>query len=560
MPVARYLEHSGGQNNQVNEFMMRPNELLLARNSDLSVVGIVRKSLGYLLRGLRIANNQVTGMAPYVKANGTRCLVATVNGKFLMWDGSAWNDFATAGTTGIYGNAFADPVNNEPVYMDTYMDYLVSVGGPSGNSYIAGVTAADYVYTNAGIMAGSPKGRYIKRWKDLLFLADYNKGNRVNSSDVPANLSGSQPLTWGWQDGVYMSTTSGSPVVTDVNGHFKAYNIKPGDLARLGDTVKVDYYVKTVDSDTQITLTENVPDTAIQTAHYEIGSNWFLVGEDDGDSITGFGENSNRLLIFKTFSLWRYDGNEAIKVADVGTTSQRSVQTIDQITIFANRKGVYVFDGVQATLVSRKMQKWIAAIPDADFTKLTSWVDGNTYNLYIGNVTVDGIAYPNVVLKFDVTQNNFSFDTFTHKVLVACTYVESNAQLYFFGNDTGEIFNLYNGNVHQYLDYTPNPDVTVRTIIPWEVRTRRLDFDAPEAQKTVNRIVVFMDDPGGTIFMVSVDGKPFETLNRLRNNVETIECNVTGRRMEFMLVHANENNRPALEGFCIYWEETGRAK
>lgn len=567
MPVARYLEHSGGQDNQVNEFLMRPNELMKAKNSTLETVGVVQKMLGYQIRGERIFTESavdVTGLAGYTHSNGTKGLVATVNGKYLIWDGSTWNDFADAMSTGIYQNDFADPINNEPVYFEQFMDYLFSVGGPALSAFVSYPTASSYVYTQASVTAGAPKARYIKRWKDRLYTADYDKRSRVNQSDVPQNKDGAQPLTWGWATGTNMSTASGSPTVTASGQKFVDYNIKPGDLVRIGSGTKVDYFVKTVDSNTQLTLTENVSFTSSGNATFEVGSNWFPVAEDDGDVITGFDENSNRLLIFKAFSLHRYDGSEVIKVAEEGAVSQRTIQTINQITIFANRKGLYAYDGVQTQLISRKMQKWFDAIPEDELENMVSWKKGNTYNIFIGDVTVDlgegPESFRNVVITFDTTQNNFCFAEFAHKVKVTAQFVEDNEQSYFFGTDNSEVFNLYKGTTFSYLDYSGEDPVAVEEIVQWDVKTRALDYDAPEELKVTNRIVVFSKDPGGAIFMVSADGKPFETLNRLRKETETIDCNVIARRVRFMLQHANKNNRPSLEGFCCYWERAGRKK
>lgn len=542
MPTARYLEHSGGQNNQVNEFLMKDNELLKAKNASLEVVGVVGKVPGYAVRGDQGQNLPVTGLVGYAQQNGATTLYRVINGLYQKWTGSTWQ--STPSFPGQYQNVPADPTNNEKVYFEIFMDGLFSVGGPAGNVFLA---SPSFYWLGSSYLAGSPKGRYIKRWKDNLYVADYLKPSRVDISDVPQNKSGAQPLTWGWDEGTDMVTTAGSPTVTSASAKFKDYNIKPGDLLRLGDTNKVDYYVKSIDSNTQLTLTANVPDSATGQT-YEAGSNWFMVGEDDGDVITGFGENSNRLLIFKNFFLYRYDGDEAILVATVGTSAQRSVVTIDQWTLFANRKGIYAYDGVNTKLVSRKMEKWFKGMPDQAYKEMCAWNEGNTYFLFIGNTVVDGKQYYNVLLKYDITQNNYCFEELDDTITVAAPMVEDSTQKYFMGSSDGYVHERNSG-----LTYNG-------TVIPFEVESKNMDFGYPEWEKIINRIVVFTKSPGGMMFMVAPDGKRYETTNGILDEIAVFDVKVTGRLFKFQFVHADTNTQPQILGYCIEWEPAGRGK
>ena len=125
-------------------------------------------------------------------------------------------------------------------------------------------------------------------------------------------------------------------------------------------------------------------------------------GYDDGDSITGGYECLDRLLVFKTDSMWKYDESSAEQIADVGCDSNRSIQKINKILYWYNRDGFYRWRGAQPELISAKAQPFIEAMDQTTLTSVVATIyNGFEYRAFIGTVTVDDISYVNAWFCWD---------------------------------------------------------------------------------------------------------------------------------------------------------------
>ena len=139
-------------------------------------------------------------------------------------------------------------------------------------------------------------------------------------------------------------------------------------------------------------------DDVVSSAITWTSTNWFDINEDDGDKIMGLGLNSDRLLIFKEWSLYRFDTNTVIKVSDVGTTTSRSIKNIDIYTFFFNRSGVYKYAGGRPIRISEPVQDLIDGMTSSPYDVVGS-VDREHYRLFIGDTTdEDGETHTNLEL------------------------------------------------------------------------------------------------------------------------------------------------------------------
>lgn len=130
--------------------------------------------------------------------------------------------------------------------------------------------------------------------------------------------------------------------------------------------------------------------------------------DDMSEPITALKEYAGSLFVFSQNKLAAYDGYRLQVIpGNYGTTSQESVQIVEGKMIWYNRGGVFMYAGSSLPQdISRKINDFIQAITDA--TAVTAGIDGEgRYNLYIGNVTVDGTSYNKVVLRYDAVINSW---------------------------------------------------------------------------------------------------------------------------------------------------------
>jgi hypothetical protein len=128
--------------------------------------------------------------------------------------------------------------------------------------------------------------------------------------------------------------------------------------------------------------------------------------DDMGEPITALKEFSGALFVFTSNKVAYYDEYKLTPLnVDGGTTNSQTVQTSEGRLLWYNRSGVFMFaGGTEGTLISRPVTKWLEEITDA--TEVTAGLDSKgRYCLYIGDVTVDGTAYTDVVVRYDILIN-----------------------------------------------------------------------------------------------------------------------------------------------------------
>lgn len=192
--------------------------------------------------------------------------------------------------------------------------------------------------------------------------------------------------------------------------------------------------------------------------NYWVGSNWFDVGTSDNDYITAFGENDDKLLFFKRFSLWRYNLTSLQKVKDApGTTSPKSVVNVKEMTLYfhgsntgTRKTGFYGYDGARSNFVSRAIQPYIDGISASNYPNVVAWREGNKYRAFVGDITNTprNISVTNAVITIDVEGGQFSIDPIGDVIKSSGRFIESNAEKIFVGNDSGEVMETPSGNTH----------------------------------------------------------------------------------------------------------------
>jgi hypothetical protein len=252
-------------------------------------------------------------------------------------------------------------------------------------------------------LSDSPVAKYIENQGVYLFLGNIIlRGtaypSRVWISDLPKS-SGS--ITWGLETGSDLSQLASSAAITSAGSLFVTRNIKTGDKLVIENGNNAgDYTVRSVDSETQLTLTQTLSNT-VSNSNFWVGSNWVDVKTNDGDVLTGFGKNSNEVLFFKKNSLHRFNPTSKTlrQVKEVkGTTSSRSIVNMNEYTYYFYPKvGILRYDGTTSLILSNGIEDLIQGISSSMYTEVVGWsVDSKLVEFYLGNVMTrdgDSIAY-----------------------------------------------------------------------------------------------------------------------------------------------------------------------
>lgn len=334
----------------------------------------------------------------------------------------------------------------------SFLDNFWYQNGTDGLRRFNGTT-----WKNQTVLKEAPVSKYISvsPRNRLLFgyvtYASQTFASRVWFTDLPKN----NDVTYGLEYGSDLSQTVDSKIVTSITALFKIKNIKVGDPFLITSGANAgEYTIASIENDRQVTLTENMVAT-VTGSSYWTGSNWFDVTTNESDVITGFGENSDRDLIFKLMSIYRYDGNSLRKVKDaVGTSSQRSVINHRSYTYYFHgsdpkRTGIYRFDGTSSILISRAIDPFIKAMSTATYDDVVAWKEGNEIRFFIGNLSASNYlpqAINNVVITYNADTGAWGVDPIQDVITCATTFRTNNEEDTYTGTSDDQVFHMDSGN------------------------------------------------------------------------------------------------------------------
>ncbi len=423
----------------------------------------------------------------------------------------------------------------------TYLDYAFFLNGIDPTRSFDGS-----VWSKLGMRNKAPIAKYAKTYATRLFLGYVTINgitfpSRVWFTDLPFNSD----ARWGLEYGTNLSQTIDSPIVTSDGVYFLTNGIKAGDPLFITTGVNAGQYtIMSVDSNNQLTLTENLLATA-SSSTYIVGSNYFDVKTDDNDYLRGFGVNSNRLLTFKLFSLYRYNGSSLLQVPKApGTSSGRSIvdDAIGDCYYFHGSEpsltGIYRYDGNQSVCVTKGIQSYIDGISASIFSSVVGWREGEWIRMYVGDITNSqrNISVTKAVISYNENTNAVSVDPINKVPKCSTTFVESSIKKIFFGDDSSEIFQTPSG-----YDFDG-------ASIPWAMETGPQYPLGSEVLLGFTRIQV-----------ISRDARGIQVRYKLYNNPDNIDDNwlplgeIKNDKTEFTI----PNSHRRASGIDIRFEEDG---
>lgn len=290
--------------------------------------------------------------------------------------------------------------------------------------------------------------------------------------------------------------------------------------------------------------------TAGAIAWTGIATNWVEFGQNDGDEITGLAVCANRLIVFKHYSMWRYDETNKVKIADVGCDSFRSIININGVLYFTNRQGAWRWTGGMPELLSVKAQEYFDAVTQTTLpNQIGVCYNESEYRVFLGNLTVNEYTYTNAWFCWDTIREKCYIRCTYDIVKAACTYVDSSVRRAYFGNDNGYVFKFATPVDQVYSDNGSHIDSFFIT--------KALDHGVPEDVKFTTHLAIFSNYAVGMKCAVQKDNEiAFREANIpiLKKNIEQIDISGSANRFRYKFYEKGLGRSWEFEGFCIMTE------
>ena len=217
--------------------------------------------------------------------------------------------------------------------------------------------------------------------------------------------------------------------------------------------------------------------------------------EDGGGPITALGKVPGYILIFKERSMHRWNFSSAFpeSLIQIGTPSQESVVMGGGLCAFysnsnENAKGFYITNGSRPKCISqdnnRPIKKWVDAIAAASEANIAGWATDRYFCWSVGDLTVDGETYSNVVLKYNRILNQWSMRTYPTEFRVFANYLVSGVNTTVGGDDDGSVYRLDKSAT--YTDAT----TTTTANFPFKIRTHHNTFGDNKEKEMTDSVIV----------------------------------------------------------------------
>lgn len=266
----------------------------------------------------------------------------------------------------------------------------------------------------------------------------------------------------------------------------------------------------------------SVPNAGGTAISWSTGNREIVINPQDGQNITGLGEVGGMAIIFKERSMYRWNNRstEADTIVEVGCSSNESITNCGAGLLgFFNPKGIWLSSGEQPILISRRVQKWIDGMASTFYDDVAAIGDDEHLYTSIGDCTVDGKSYSNVVLRYSINTKEWAVFSYAHEFRVFTTFIDSNVPKLVGGDTTNRVLQI------ESTSMTDNG-----TAIGFEIQTHDLDFGSRGfAKELSDRVMAFGVNPSSVLIQVKVNDGNWVTLGTMTKSIQQMLINQTVR-------------------------------
>mgnify|MGYP001577330088 CR=1 FL=1 len=544
IPAQFIKDFSSGQVNNLNENLKPESSVRLAMNVDADEeIGSLVSRLGSSVVNVQLVdNNVILGLHDFNYGTTSNKLLAVINNagdtQSVVYDVEAGTN--PTGWTTLTANTKARFV--------TFLDSVLLINGVDAESSYNGTT----VITTGGAfdLANIPSSNTVDigiEWRDRVYLAgDTTEPSRLYYSSTPYN----QAITWD-SDGTATFTAATTDIITS-SAHglsneqlliFTTSGTLPAGLS-----TGTPYYVISIDANTFNVSTKvggsavDITDTGTGTHTWHTWQFTDIEPEDGTGPITGLGKVPGYLLIFKERNMkrWNFDNAFPETLMNIGTPSHESIINAAGLCAFysasnQSNKGFYITNGGRPVPIShmraRNIKKWVDAIPQSFDANVSGWGTENYFLWSIGDVTVDGIDYTNVVVKWNRIFDQWTVRSYPSEFRVFSSYLTTAGNnTIVVGDDDGNVIQIDVPAV--YTDYPST------TRINWEVILQQEDFGFNQIKEISDRIVVRNEGIEDAVFRVTLDNDPLDkvvNVGTVDKRVKELKLTQTLRANDFQI-------------------------
>lgn len=231
--------------------------------------------------------------------------------------------------------------------------------------------------------------------------------------------------------------------------------------------------------------------------------------EDGGGRITALAKVPGYQLIFKERTMKRFSGTSAFpeSLVNVGTPSQECVVSSGGLCAFfsssnESERGFFVTNGGRPVPIShdstRPIKKWVDAIPQASEASIAGYAMDRGFAWSVGDLTVDGVSYTNVHLRYNQILNQWSVRTYPSDHRIFARYLTGGVNAIVAGDDDGNVL-----HVNKPGTYTDAPGTLD---IPWAVETQDRSYGIQTLKRVMDRLLARGVNLNNPVVSIIADG------------------------------------------------------
>ncbi len=217
--------------------------------------------------------------------------------------------------------------------------------------------------------------------------------------------------------------------------------------------------------------------------------------EDKGGALTGVGKVPGYVLFFKERSMHRWNFNSAFpeSLVQIGTPSHESIVMGGGLCAFYSNsnegaRGFYITNGSRPQSISqdnnRPIKKWVDAIASGTEANIAGWATDSYFCWSVGDITVDGENYTNVVFKYNYKLNQWSIRSYPTEFKFFAEYLVSGVNTIAGGDDDGTVYRIDKSGTHT--------DALLAATVPihYKVRQNHMTYGTNKIKTIMDEVVI----------------------------------------------------------------------
>jgi len=265
------------------------------------------------------------------------------------------------------------------------------------------------------------------------------------------------------------------------------------------------------------------------------------INPKDGEDITALKRYSLELLVFKINYIYKFktSGVDPDPLIRIGTRSQESVIEGKKGVYFHHDTGFYRYSGGYPIEISRPISDFVENISYSNYEDICAWKDNDHIYWSVGDVTIDGKTWENVVLRYTESSEVWTIYSYAYQFKWAGEYDSGSEIKRVVGADNGVVYELDNG-------YTDDGEpINYHFITKWWEGSDILK------RKTIKEIVTLCEKAQGGKLMYKINDKDeWKDLGQIKKFLTYFRgLNIKNYRIRFKIAGASRVEPFIFRGF-----------